>query len=278
MRMEDFPSSWELPVHSLRQHFEKRNDAALVIPVWNEGTRLLEQLRGLRDFLGSVDVILADGESSDGSTSARNLESLGVRACLSTPEKGLGTALRLGLAFALQEGYDKILTVDGNGKDGMDAIPRFLEALDTFDFVQGSRFLSGGESANLPLERQAGIRFLIRPLIARASGFSYSDPSNGFKGMRRRALLHPDLQPFRRELSRFNFQFYLNCRLPRLGMKTTEIAVVRRYPRGATPSKIRGIGPRVRLVTELFATCLGRYNPKRLSLPLGSAIKDACAP
>jgi len=261
MRMEDSSANWEVPAHFVKLLSERKNSAALVIPVWNEGERLLGQLRRLRAFHDQVDVILADGESGDGSTARDVLEGLGVRACLSTPERGLGSALRLGIAFALREGYGKILTVDGNGKDGMEAIPRFLEALDRFDFVQGSRFLEGGESFNLPLERRAGIRWLLRPLLGRASGFAYTDPSNGFKGMSRRALLHPELKPFRRQLRAFNFQFYLNYRLPRLGMKTTEIAVIRRYPDGPAPSKIRGIGPRIRLVAELFATCFGRYNP-----------------
>ncbi len=235
--------------------------AALVIPVWNEGERLLRQLRRLRPYLDRVDVILADGESTDGSTESERLRKLGVKVCLSTSERGLGRALQLGIGFALEHEYDFILTMDGNGKDGVDAIPRFLAALEKHDFVQGSRFLDGGESLNLPAERRLGIRYLIRPLMRAASGFAFTDPTNGFKGFRRDIFSHPGLLAFRPVLGQFAFQFYLNYRLPRLGFRTTEIPVSRAYPSGELPTKIIGFLPRLRLLRDLMMTCIGLHNP-----------------
>lgn len=238
--------------------------AALVIPVWNEGERLLQQLHRLRPYLDQVDVILADGESTDGSTERERLRALGVFVCLSTPERGLGRALQLGIGFALEREYDFILTMDGNGKDGVDAIPRFLAALKSgYDFVQGSRFMEGGESLNLPAERRLGIRYLIRPLMGVASGFAYTDPTNGFKGFRRRVFAHPELKAFRPALAQFGLQFYLNYQLPRLGFRTTEIPVHRAYPAGKTPTKIVGLRPRLRLLRDLLTTCLGLHDPLR---------------
>ena len=44
---------------------EKQNDIALIIPVMNEGKRIRNQLRKIRDNKLNVDVIIADGGSTD---------------------------------------------------------------------------------------------------------------------------------------------------------------------------------------------------------------------
>lgn len=65
-----------------------------------------------------MDVILSDGGSQDGSTELDRLTSLGVRSLLVTSERGLGAALRHGIRYALEQGYEGVITIDGNGKDG----------------------------------------------------------------------------------------------------------------------------------------------------------------
>ena len=42
-------------------------------------------------------------------------------------------------SWVLEQGYDGVVTMDGNRKDGVDAIPRFIAALDEgVDYAQGS--------------------------------------------------------------------------------------------------------------------------------------------
>jgi len=50
----------------------------------------------------------------------------------------------------------------GNNKDDPTEIPRLIAPIihDGMDYVQGSRFLSGGSSPNLPLFRLVAIKFL----------------------------------------------------------------------------------------------------------------------
>ncbi|MEZ5392932.1 MAG: hypothetical protein R2724_08660 [Bryobacterales bacterium] len=102
-----------------------------------------------------ADIIIADGDSSDGSTEEGFLRSCGVRTLLVTRERGLGTALRMGFDYALAQGYEGVVTVDGNGKDGVGAIPEFLRLLDQgYDFIQGSRFVRGVRTRT---RRSAGV-------------------------------------------------------------------------------------------------------------------------
>ena len=57
--------------------------------------------------------------------------------------------MRMAFAWALARGYKGVATIDGNGKDGPDAIPRFVECLEAgSDHVQGSRFVRSGVSEN----------------------------------------------------------------------------------------------------------------------------------
>lgn len=103
---------------------------AVLIPVLNEGQTILGQLKRMRDGNCPADVILSDGGSQDGSTELKRLAQLGVRSLLVTSQPGLGAALRHGIRYALEQGYEGVITIDGNGKDGVEAIPRFVELLD----------------------------------------------------------------------------------------------------------------------------------------------------
>lgn len=230
--------------------------------VWNEGDRIRRQLRQMSAFASTADIIVVDGGSTDGSLEHSFLAENLVTALVVTYERGLGTAVRLALAFALMQGYEGIITVDGNGKDGIEAVTEFAAALNEgWDLVQGSRFLVGGVHGNTPLDRLLAIRLLAAPL-SKLSGFKYSDPTNGFRALSRRYLLDPRLQPIRPQFVHFNLQHYLIFEAPRLGFKVKEIPVKRIYPKhGPVPTKIDGIRDRWRVMSALLATVVGWYRP-----------------
>jgi len=242
----------------------RRTRYAVLIPVLNEGHTILAQLGRMQAANCPADVILSDGGSQDGSTEPERLSSLGVRSLLVTSQRGLGAALRHGMCYALEQGYAGVITIDGNGKDGVEAMGRFVDLLDEgFDLVQGSRFVTGGKCENTPLDRYLGIRCFIAPLMSLAAGFRFTDPTNGFKGLSRALLSDSRLALLRDELSSFNFQFYLNYRAPLLGLKTIETPVSRVYPAtGPTPTKIVGLRHRLKLIVEFLKTICGLYNPR----------------
>ena len=114
-----------------------------------------------------VDTIIVDGGSTDGSLAEEFLRSVGLRALLTKLGPGkLSAQLRCGYAWALLAGYEGIITIDGNGKDGVETIPDFIAALDDgYGYVQASRFIRGGRSENTPLIRLLAIRLLHAPLL-----------------------------------------------------------------------------------------------------------------
>lgn len=242
----------------------KRTRYCVIVVVWNEGPRIREQLRRMRPGAGRADIIIADGDSSDGALDLDFLREQGVRALLVTPESGLCTALRMGLHYAMQQGYEGVITVDGNGKDGIEAIDDFIAALDAgYDFIQGSRFVPGGHHAHTPLERYVGVRFFMSPLLSLFCGYRFTDVTNGFKGCSMRFLSDPRVQPVREVFRNFNLQLYLNFRAARLGYRVKELPVSRVYPSdGSVPTKITTLRRKLLNVGELLWTAVGAYNPR----------------
>lgn len=258
------PPPREIPAFVESVYKPKTAKYCVAVFVLNENGKLLKQLDAMRPFAGVADIVVADGGSNDGSTSRDVLEERSVNTLLMKTGPGkLGAQMRMAFAWALDRGYKGVITIDGNNKDGPDAIPRFVAALDAgFDHVQGSRFIPGGVSENLPLSRWFGVKFVHAPLIGIASRYRYTDTTNGFRGYSACFLADPRVAVFRDEFVGYELHYYLAIRAARLGFRVTEIPVARRYPaHGPVPTKISPVRGNLRVLRCLFAACLGHYNP-----------------
>src|SRR4051794_1899094 len=174
--------SWNEQIFAPRRH-----DHLLVIPVINEGERIRRQLERIAALAPEVDILIADGGSTDGSLDAANLTRLGVRALLTKTSEGrLSAQLRMAYQWAMAQGYAGVVTIDGNDKDGVEAIARFIEKLrQGYDYVQGSRYLAGGAAINTPLDRKLAGRLLHAPLLSFGAHRRLSDTTNGFRAYSR---------------------------------------------------------------------------------------------
>lgn len=255
----------EVPSYRATIFSEKATRYAIVVPVINEGQRIIQQLQRMKDACidQAADIIIADGGSSDGSLEPDRLLTLGVRTLLvKTGEGKLSAQLRMGYAFALDEGYDGIVTIDGNGKDSVESVPLFLAALDDgIDYAQASRFISGGKAVNTPRIRDLAIRFIHAPVLSFAAGRRFTDTTQGFRAYSRAYLEHPQVQPFRNIFQSYELLAYLTVRASQLGLRTREIPTTRTYPSdGTIPTKLtmRGNGDLLRV---LWRTVCGRYTP-----------------
>lgn len=258
-------SGWQVPQHTSEIFRPKLSRYALIIPVLNEGGRIRRQAAKLKAFADRVDAFLVDGGSTDGAVTSDLLRSNGFRGYLAMPHPlGLSAQLRIGLARAVEEGYDGVILIDGNDKDGVEGIPRFIEALEKgFDHIQGSRFVPGGRAIHNPRKRILAIRWIHAPLISLSAGVRYTDTTNGFRAYSRRFLTDPRVQPFRDVFTKYELHYYLAIRAGRLGFRVTEVPVERRYPEGeAPPTKIKGIKGEIKVMRTLFDACLHRFDPK----------------
>ena len=158
-----------VPDYTCTAFLPKSSDYCLLIPVINEGSRILTEL-GRAQKAGVdrlVDIVICDGGSTDGSMNPDTLELYGVNTLLVKTGPGKqGAQLRMGLHFALTFGYKGVLTIDGNNKDSIEDVPEFVAKLkEGYDLVQGSRFIPGGHAINTPKTRYAAVRLIHAPII-----------------------------------------------------------------------------------------------------------------
>lgn len=261
----DYPTdSWELPDFQTTELSPKTLDYCVCVFVINEGDRLLTQLGRMRSLANVVDIVVADGGSTDGSTDTPRLKSLAVNTLLIKTGPGkLGAQMRMAFAWALKRGYKGLVVIDGNNKDSVEDIPKFTNKLNEgYDHVQGSRFIPNGHHENNPLSRIIGLKVLHAPLISIASGFKYTDTTNGFRAYSAELLASPDIATFRHVFSGYELHYYLAIRSARLGFRCTEIPVSRVYPaKGKVPTKISPVRGNLEVIGKLLAAASGKYDP-----------------
>lgn len=253
----------EVPACETYEFEQKRSDYCICVFVVDEGEKLLRQLEAMAGICrGLIDIVIADGGSTDGSTEHERLKQLGVNTLLVKTGPGkLGSQMRMAFDWALRRGYAGVVTVDGNGKDGMDAIPRFVEELKNgIDHVQGSRFIPGGHHENTPKSRLLGLKLLHVPLIRLASGFKYTDTTNGFRAYSAKLLSSEEIAIFRNCFSGYELHYYLAIEAARRGFACREIPVSRVYPAaGKVPTKISGMKGNLTVVRKLVLSSIGFY-------------------
>lgn len=261
----DERSKWQVPAMETPLWLGKQHPYCVVIPVINEGGRIKNLLKRMQaERISSIaDIIIVDGGSTDHSLPLDSLQKLGVSGLV--VKKGLGklsAQLRCAYAFALDQGYEGIVTIDGNDKDDPEAIPRFIEALDAgIDFVQASRFLLGGVAINTPQSRDFAIRYIHAPCLSVASGFKWTDTTQGFRAYSRRMLMDNRIAPFRDVFMTYELLAYLSYKAPKVGYVCKELPTIRAYPSGEVPTKISGIKGNLSVLRILLSACLGKYDP-----------------
>lgn len=263
MRMENLPG---VPDFDREEFAPKNSRWCLLIPIINEGRRILEELTRAKSagVPEACDIILCDGGSTDGSTGPARLQQLGVNTLLVKRGPGRqGAQLRCGLWLAAQRGYDGVLTIDGNNKDSIEDVPRFIAKLEEgYDMVQGSRFVKGGKAVNTPLVRWLSVRLLHAPVISLTAHHHFTDTTNNFRAYSARYLAHPAVQPLRDIFTGYELLAYLSVRAGQLGLRCCEVPVTRAYPKGEkTPTKISFFKGNGQLLKILFVNWRGGYAP-----------------
>jgi polyprenyl-phospho-N-acetylgalactosaminyl synthase len=153
----------------------------VVVTAYNESSVISEVVKGIRQ--GGYSVVVVDDASSD-DTGDRAL-SAGARVLRHPINLGQGAALQTGIAFALRNEAQYIVTFDGDGQHRPEDIASLTDALmrHKADFALGSRFL--GNALDLPRLRRAILRLAV--LFTRlTTGLKVTDAHNGIRAMTRR--------------------------------------------------------------------------------------------
>jgi dolichol-phosphate mannosyltransferase len=217
----------------------------------------------MKQYSKIVDIVVADGGSTDGSVELDFLKKQNIRALLTKTGPGkLSAQMRMAFAWALTEGYEGVVVVDGNGKDDISAIPNFIRLLDEgYDHIQGSRFIKGGKAINTPLERLIAVKVIHAPLISLAARERHTDTTNGFRAYSSRLLRDKEIAVFRDIFATYELHYHLAIESSRSSKyKTIETPVTREYPKkGKTPTKISPVKGNTKVMGVLFKSVIGKY-------------------
>lgn len=256
-----------VPEFECTEYREKSKEYAVLIPIINEGIRIRKELERALKYRVSdyADIVICDGGSSDGSTKEEVLRKLEVNTLLIKKGDGRqGAQLRMGMWWGLQRGYQGIITIDGNNKDSIEDVPRFIEKLkEGYALVQGSRFIEGGRAIRTPPVRMAAVKLLHAPVISLTAHHKFTDTTNAYRGYSAKYLMDKRVQPFRDIFRTYELLAYLSVRATQIGMRACEIPVARVYPKaGKIPTKISFFKGNSELLGILAKNAMGAYNPK----------------
>ncbi len=257
-----------VPAFESHEFQEKSKKYCVLIPIINEGKRIIHELERAKEahVPELADIVICDGGSADGCTEEARLKGLQVNTLLIKQDVGKqGAQLRMGIYWALQRGYEGIITIDGNDKDSIEDIGKFIDKLEEgYDFVQGSRFVKGGVAENTPWSRLIAVRLIHAPVISLTAGKWYTDTTNAYRAYSRKYLEHPACHPLREVFTGYELLAFLSTCADLNGMKTCEIPVARRYPKGEkTPTKISKWSGNWNLIKILFSNLFSIYNVKQ---------------
>jgi len=136
----------------------------------------------VREAVRHLPVLVDDDGSTD--VTAAAAEAAGASVLVQRPNQGKGAALRAGFRWALDRGFDAVVTLDGDGQHDPATIPAFLAAravaggalvIGCRDFRRmpparrlanslGGRAFSWAVGRDIP-DNQSGYRLIDRPLM-----------------------------------------------------------------------------------------------------------------
>ena len=256
-----------VPKFECTEYLGKTKDYVVLIPIINEGDRIKKELIRAKKYSVSnyADIVICDGASTDGCTEESKLRELDVNTLLVKRDVGKqGAQLRMGIWWALQRGYKGVITIDGNNKDSIEDVPRFIEKLkEGYDLIQGSRFIKGGKAINTPFIRIVSVKLIHAPIISLTAHQHFTDTTNAYRAYSARYLSDERVQPLRDIFMTYELLAYLSVRATQIGMKACEIPVTRSYPKtGKTPTKISFFKGNSELMKILLKNARGAYKPK----------------
>jgi len=200
------------PVEDARDPNELRPALTVVVPTRNERRNIELVLQALPAAVEEVIVI----DASDDDETMRAARRAWPGAVVER-QVGIGKGAALQQGFALARGWS-IAMLDGDGSMNPAEIKRFVRLLDDgFEFVKGSRFITGGGSTDMTRFRKLGHAGLLRVanMLLRAH---YTDLCYGYCAFRREALARLELSA-----QGFDIEMQIVARAALAGLRIAEV-------------------------------------------------------
>ena len=235
-----------------------------VLPAWNESATIATVIDRVHHALPDFDVLVIDDGSNDQTASIAAAH--GARVVRHPFNLGIGGAVQSGFQFALENDYDFMVQIDGDGQHDPREVAKLQDVMrqdPSVDVVCGSRFLSKDLKYPSPISRRTGIH-LFAFLLSRLVEGRISDPTSGFRLYNRQAI-----RLFARDYPHDfpEVEAVLMCHHHRLRLRETP---VRMFARGGGSSSLSGSGKSAYyMVKVLLALFIGLARRRPVPEPGG---------
>jgi len=228
-----------------------------LIPAYNEEAKIGEVVRRIDPDLADTILVIDDGSTD---ATADVASGRGAEVLRLDRMRGVGAALRAGMNYTREHGFDIACILAGNNKDDPSELPRLLDPIcsDQADFVIGSRFLAGGAAGgDMPRYRKFATR--LHPwLVSLFVGKRLTESTNGFRAIRLRLLDDPRINLNQAWLDGYGLEVYLLLRVIQLGYRHLEVPCTKIYPpRRLGITKMRPVIDWWRILQPVFLTGMG---------------------
>jgi glycosyltransferase involved in cell wall biosynthesis len=186
----------------------------VIIPTYNE-SKAISGLISQIQKLGLKAIIIDDGSSDD--TAKIALQS-GAEVLCNKLNSGKGASLIKGYAFAVSQGFDAVISMDGDGQHSTDDIKAFIQKAES----SGCGIIIGNRMAmtkGMPVLRVVTNRFMSR-IISAVAKQCIPDTQCGFRLIKKDLLQKLDLST-----SKYETESEILIKAARLGFKIESIPV-----------------------------------------------------
>ena len=198
----------------------------IVIPTYDERATIDVILDAILEQDLGLDVLIVDDNSPDGTAQrvkTRSASDSRIKLIERPGKMGLGTAYVAGFRYAIANGYEIVFEMDADFSHDPGVLPRFLEKIQDYDFVLGSRYVNGISVVNWPLRRLL-LSYFASFYTRFVTGMPIHDPTGGFKCFRIEVLKAIDLERIRS--GGYSFQIEMNFKAWKKGFRYVEIPII----------------------------------------------------
>jgi len=141
--------------------------------------------------------------------------------------RGVSEAIRTGIEYAVKKKYDVCVIMGADTQDDPSEIKKLVKPIlnGECDFVQGSRYLKGQRTVDMPVSRSITTR-IFTLLFRLSSGFPATDASNGFRAFKTDIFKKIEIPA---NLGKWDLEPYLYLQAVKKGLRVKEVPVTKKY-------------------------------------------------
>lgn len=198
----------------------------IIIATYNEAENIESIIKKILEQNNYTNILIVDDNSPDGTgniveeLSRKNNRIFLIRR---KGKSGYGTAFIAGFDYAIENNYAIIISMDADFSHNPEDINKFLEKIDNYDLVIGSRYIGGIRIVNWPLRRLILSTFANK-YVRLITGLPFYDCTSGFRCYKIDTIKKIDYKTVKS--NGYSFLVELLYRIYKAKGKITEIPII----------------------------------------------------